>query len=992
MGGDNSPKRLITKKPKLSRGHKNYTIRGGGMMKVACFRLFKVGAIAVLSLGLFANLTVVEAKPVDSQQQQYFAKTLSNLPFIKNNGQIQNKDIEYFTKTFAGTVAITRSGDILHVFGGHGANKSKGWVISESLIGSSTPDLQGEGAAPVRLNYITTSQSDKKGEPNQRHKSAAYQEISFGEVYSGIELRLHARGENVEKLFFLSPGASADTIKIKMEGVNTLGVNVAGQLVAETGLGSVSFTAPIAYQSLKDGTKKSVPVAYHVAGSEYGFTLGGYDRSRPVVIDPMLASAFVETNGWTVAKSMSIDSAGNVYVVGQTEATDFPATPGAYDLEFNTGPSDGFVAKFDNNLKLLAATYISDCWFLGVVVDADGNVFAGGATRSDSYPTTSGAYDENFNGMADAVIAKLDGDLQDLLASTLVGGADWWDEAGGIDVDADGYVFITGWVDSADTPTTTGAYDEIFNGGGGDGYIAKFSNDLQTLEAATFIGGSSRDGSRGITIANDGSVYIAGRADSLDFPTTDGAYDTEHNGDGSNVSGDVFVAKFDNQLTVLQAATLFGGKKYEKAESIAIGPDGTVYVSGRTDSTDLPIPGDAYDSNYNGGNEDVFIARFSADLSILRHATYFGGSRYESGWRVLPDAEGNVYISGTTYSEDLPVTEGAYSTSFNGGSNSLVNGEIQGDAYVAKFDAALQSLMASTFIGAYTTETGRRLALDAQGNVFLSGFTHSIASDVAAQADNAVHSEFLRPDGEMPRMFVVKLDGDLSAAEPGTFTFNYIKDAALGSLVTSNAVVISGLSAPADITITGGEYSINDGEYTNLPGEVNNTDSVQVRLIASSSYQTAVAATVTIGDFSDIFSVATLAYIHETVSADDEANVTQIEPDDSSSTDIASNSSDGGANIEETASADDLNITQVEPDDSSSTNIASNSSGGGVNIEETAPADDLNITQVETEDSSSADSVSNSSGGGAVSLLFLLLLGLVRFLPRIKDRSLLTTQ
>ncbi len=922
------------KKPKLFRAHKNYNVRKGRTMKVACLRLFEVGVVTVLSLGLFVNIAVVEAKSVDSQQQQHLVNTLSNLPFIKNNGQLQNKDIEYFTKTFAGTVAVTSDGDILHVFAGHGANKSQGWVISESLQGSSTLDLKGEEATPVRLNYISASQS-KSDTGKQRHQSAAYQELSFGEVYSGIELRLHARGDNVEKLFFLKPGASAETIKIKMDGIKTLDVNDAGQLVAETGLGKVSFTAPIAYQSLNDGTKQSVPVVYQVAGSEYGFTLGSYDRSRPVVIDPMLASAFVEINDSIVVYSTTTDSAGNLYIVGQTGADNFPATPGAYDVELEAGRSDGIIAKFDNDLNLLAATYVNDCWFLGVVLDGNGNVFAGGASRSTEYPTTSGAYDEDFNGMADGVIAKLDGNLENLLASTFIGGADWWDEAGGIDVDADGNIFVTGWVDSFDTPTTPGAYDTTYNGGGGDGYIGKFNNELTTLLAATFIGGTSRDGSRGIALADDGSVYIAGRADSFDFPTTDGAYDSSHNGKlkDDNTSGDVFVAKFDSNLQSLQAATLFGGSNYEKAETISIGADGSVYVSGRTDSNNLPIPAGAFDSDYNGGDEDVYIARFSADLTQLLGATYFGGDDYDSGWRVLPDAEGNIYISGTTYSEDLPTTAGAYNTSINGGITAA-DGQIRADAYVAKFDATLESLLASTYIGGHSIETVRRLALDSEGNVFVAGYTYSTASGDAGGI------EFLGPEGDTPRMFVIKLDGDLSAGLDN-FIFPDINNVALGSLVTSSAVAISisGLPASADITITGGEYSINGGEFTNLPGVVNNTDSVQVRLMSSSSYQTEVQATVTIGGVSDTFSVTTLA------------------------------------NDEETVSADETNTSDVVANDSSSADSASNT-------EEIALTDEINATQIESEDSNITASASDSSGGGAISFFMFLLLGLQRLLPR----------
>ncbi|QII12692.1 hypothetical protein KsCSTR_33130 [Candidatus Kuenenia stuttgartiensis] len=666
--------------------------------------------------------------------------------------------------------------------------------------------------------------------------------VDIGEVYKGIELKLKAYGNNVEKLFYVKPGANPDQIKINLGGIQPaastairsmketgvcpplagvggglrakeLYVNEQGQLVAETELGPVTFTKPVAYQEI-EGKRVDVAVEYEIyavpqvvhrkdakkakenivvntvsAGNvcpplagvkgverdsphviqpttnpkskivnlssteigntklEYGFKVASYNKTKELVIDPLLASTYLGGQDDDRGRYLTLDASGNVYVTGLTSSSDFPTTVGAYDTSFNSSSYNVFVSKLDSGLtSLLASTYLggsSHDYSHSLALDASGNVYVTGLTSSSDFPTTVGAYDTSFNSSSyNVFVSKLDSKLTRLLASTYLGIAGPTDSGPSIALDASGNVYVTGFTSSSDFPTTVGAYDTSRNAY--DIFVSKLDGRLTSLLASTYLGGSSDDYGKSIALDAGGNVYVTGHTSSTNFPTTDGAYDTS----SDKYYSDVFVSKLDSGLTSLLASTYLSGSSNDYSHSLALDTSGNVYVTGWTKSSNFPTTAGAYDTTYNG-DYDVFVSKLDSDLMSLLASTYLGYSGYDYGYSLALDASGNVYVTGLTSSSDFPTTVGAYDTSGN------YNGDY--DVFISKLNSGLTSLLASTCLGGSDSDGGRSLALDVSGSVSVMGNTKS--SDFPTMV-GAHDTSFNGGDYDI---FISKLDGDLSA-------------------------------------------------------------------------------------------------------------------------------------------------------------------------------------------------------------------------------------
>lgn len=362
--------------------------------------------------------------------------------------------------------------------------------------------------------------------------------------------------------------------------------------------------------------------------SDFPTTPGAYDSSHNGKEDVFIAklnsagtdllySTYLGGSSGDYGSGIAADGSGNAYVTGWTYSTDFPTTPSAYDATYNNY-GDGFIAKLSSaGTGLLYSTYLGGSMeetCSEIAVDKNGNAYVTGQTRSLSFPTTSGAYDKNLDGIRDAFITKLNSTGTGLLYSTYLGG-DLTDGAFGIAVDESGNAYVTGETWSLDFPATPGAYDTSLSGFI-DAFATKLNSAGTNLIYSSYLGGSGHDYGYSITVDGNGNAYLTGSTGYSNFPTTSGAYDTSFNGG----LADAFLTKFNAKGTDLLYSTFLGGDDDEEGHGIALDESGNAFVAGKTNSTDFPTTSGAYGTSHRG-SYDVFVTMFKFPCKISGRIT-----------------------------------------------------------------------------------------------------------------------------------------------------------------------------------------------------------------------------------------------------------------------------------------------------------------------------------------------------------------------------------
>jgi hypothetical protein len=421
--------------------------------------------------------------------------------------------------------------------------------------------------------------------------------------------------------------------------------------------------------------------------------------------------------------------------------------------------------RFDSSLPLIIDPLVFSTFLGGfnwdqaqaIAVDGGGQVYVTGHTKATDFPMRD-AYDDTHNGFTDVFVSKLSDDGR-LLYSTFLGGSGWKrDEALAIAVDDLDQVYVVGFTESTSFPTTFGAYDTTHNGQS-ETFVTKLSTTGGGLLYSTFLG----EAATGVAVVLDelGHLYVTGSTGSSDFPTTDGAYDTTHNG-----SSDAFVMKLEDDGSALVYSTFLGGTHGDEAKAIALAGNGQAYVTGTTISSDFPVTPDAYDQFYNyvsavGRTDTAFVAALNASGSDLVYSTYLGGPAWadDEGLAIAVDKSGHAHVAGYTESVDFFTTPGAYDTTYNS----------YRDLFVVKLETDGSDLVYSTFVGGLGDDTGRGLALDDQGRVYLTGSTNSSDFPTTPEA----HDKTINGLGDV---FITAIDASGTALVYSTFLGGSLSD------------------------------------------------------------------------------------------------------------------------------------------------------------------------------------------------------------------------
>src|SRR5215211_7915263 len=415
-------------------------------------------------------------------------------------------------------------------------------------------------------------------------------------------------------------------------------------------------TTPGAFDPTLDGPEDAFVTKLNASGSalDYSTYLGGTDGDS--------------------ASDIAVDRSGSAYVTGNTFSADYPTTSGAFDTTFNVN-GDVFVTKLNASGSALDySTFLGGAdgeIGLGIAVDGSGSAYVTGNTFSADYPTTSGAFDTTLNGPEDAFVTKLNTSGSALAYSTFLGRGRV-DEGNDIAVDGSGSAYVTGQTNSANYPTTPGAFDTTHNGRL-DAFVTELNASGSALADSTFLGGTRLDSGSGIAVDGSGSVYVTGFTNSADYPTTPRAFDPTLDG-----GGDAFVTKLRASGSALAYSTFLGGTSGDSASDIAVDGSGSAHVTGQTNSADYPTTPGAFDPTLDG--QDVFVTKLNASGSALAYSTFLGGTgTSDVGQGIAVDGSGSAYVTGNTFSADYPTTPGAFDTTYDGTSS---------DAFVTKLPTA----------------------------------------------------------------------------------------------------------------------------------------------------------------------------------------------------------------------------------------------------------------------------------------------------------------
>ena len=576
--------------------------------------------------------------------------------------------------------------------------------VSLQLIGANT-SAQATGVDPLpgKSNYFVGR------DPAKWHTDVAtYAKVRYSKVYPGIDLLYYGNQEGeLEHDFVLAPGADPSAITIGLRDCEQAVTDQAGALSIRTGTGALILRSPLAYQVV-GGMQKTIPAAYILASNNrIKFQLGSYDRSATLVIDPVIQYTGVfGGSGLESGVSIAVDSAGNAYVAGGTDSTDFPLVHPIQvsGPESNGGYPTSFVTKINAaGTALLYSTYLGGAYTgtNGIAVDKAGNAylvgqaFGGLPLKNARMPLPSGGQN--------AFVTVFGPAGNTLIYSTYLGGSS---ESSGnaIALDGAGNAYVTG--------RTLGGFPKLHSIPGNDGagiFVAKFDKvgSLQYSSVLALKPSATRfSSSYAIAVDASGAAYVSGTYLSPDpLPITKNAFRSscvlDPNGDGC-----VFAAKFSSTGDSLEYATILGPG--QAGNAIAVDSSGSAYIAGMA-RAGFPVTKNAFQRTF-GGNVDGFVTKLNSAGSGLVWSTYLGGSDYDFITGLALDQHRTVYVTGVTNSKNFPLKADLGTYAGTGGAQ----------GFVTTLSGSLDSIVY------YSTYTNTGYAVDAIAvdkalNVYLTG-------------------------------------------------------------------------------------------------------------------------------------------------------------------------------------------------------------------------------------------------------------------------------
>ena len=797
---------------------------------------------AMVVLGLGSDVRLTSANPVaqspvfgqdfsEAQSQRPALTTYDHRPLVfePNMGQT-DPQVKFMARGDGYGLFLTDRAAVLslrHARSGKDSADRPASVIRMGLVGArANPVLRGAESLPGKSNYFLGNDRAKwhPGVPQ-------FARVRYEQVYPGVDLVYYGKQGQLEYDFEVSPGADPQRIRLNFEGSKNLKLD-AGDLVLETADGSIRLQAPRMYQG-EGASQKSIDGHFSLlAADTVGFEIGNYDRSRALVIDPVLSYFnYLGGTGSELFPTIAVDSGFNIYVAGSTSSANFPVAGTPYQGALKTGATANvFVSKFDSTgATLLFSTYLGGTGVdssVGIAVDAAGNSYVAGTTTSVDFPTSTTAFQTTPLGPGThAFVSELDAAGTNLKYSTYLSGSTTVagtsnDTAKGMTLDDKGFVYVIGITNSTDFPTapSAGTFQATLQGTNAF-FISKVdpsTSGTNSLPFSTYFGGgipaSGSVAGGGIAVDNNASgsnIYITGGTNfsftgtnaTTDFPIKN-AYQACLNSVASVTtcpapSGtpamDAFIAKLNPGTTTgpeLLYSTYVGGTGADIGNGIALDASGNAYVTGSTSSSDFPKATIAQFQATYGGSTDAFVAKINNPITgtgttstnvQLTYSTYLGGSATDVGTGIVVDAVQGARVIGTTSSADL-------SSKVLHGFQGTIGGGM--DAFVARLDTVTGGATGTnqflTFLGGTGDDVGTGIALDSSTNTYVAGETSSPAGTFPPSQTTGFQPNL----SGAPDAFVAKLGPtlnlNLTVATPASTSVNAGNQVSFVYTITNN--------------------------------------------------------------------------------------------------------------------------------------------------------------------------------------------------------------
>ncbi|MGC2604768.1 MAG: SBBP repeat-containing protein, partial [Silvibacterium sp.] len=501
-------------------------------------------------------------------------------------------------------------------------------------------------------------------DPSKWHTDVpTYAKVRYQSIYPGIDLLYYGNQEGrLEHDFVVSPGADPNAIVLSMRGSEGAVSEHSGGLTLHTKTGDLTLRSPVVYQEV-NGQRKTIPATYSLASNkQIKFQVGSYDKSEPLVIDPVIEYTGVWGGyGEDIPTAIAIDPSGNAYVVGQTASPNFPLV----NALLTQGPVAGGICAVVSELNASGTALIYSTFWSGVSTSNNTSMDAGASANGIAVDnagrayvtgwTTGGlplknAYQPKYGGNTDAFVTVFGPGGDSLVYSTYLGTLAT-DEASAIALDADQNAYITG---------ATGAYNgfpqlhSILTEG--SVFVAKFNN-VGALQYSTVF--SAGVGTTSIAVDATGSAYVAGYAGNGQIAITKGAFQSDC---AIQICG--FVAKIGPVGDTLVYATFLQGPVQPVCAPaycpyfVAVDSAGGAYVAGTT-GQGFPVTKNAFQKTF-GGEFDGFVAKLNSSGTGLVWSTYLGGSSDDQITGLALDQYRTVYVSGLTFSSNFPLKAPLY--------------------------------------------------------------------------------------------------------------------------------------------------------------------------------------------------------------------------------------------------------------------------------------------------------------------------------------------